>query len=233
MRMKKRIVSLALSIVLLLLLLVGCSGDDSSGTVPDSDWTPGQTSIKLLGGSWYAENGRVYVFYSVEETNKGARDADGSIMNITCLDEEGRGLDYQSKTVYPIAAGDTIRYSGSFNYIGRAPTSLDLRFTDNLGMYDFNDTVTRHSEFAIKDLHSSSDDKFYMLSGTAVNNSNVTQGVQISAIFKRNGVIIGGDSSPSDYPIEAGKSGTFTIYLPRVFETCDLSEVTVNAYFAH
>ena len=52
--MKKIFLSVALSITIFLILLTGCSGDGPSGTISGGDWTPGQTSVKLLGGSWYS-----------------------------------------------------------------------------------------------------------------------------------------------------------------------------------
>lgn len=231
--MKKKLLSVTLSIAMFLLLLTGCSGDGPSGTVSGSDWTPGQTSVKLLGGSWYSENGHVYVFYSVEATNKGSHTFTGSAMNITCLDENGRGLSYQSLPIYPIAPGDTIRYSYSFDYFGTAPSSLDIHFTDSFAMYDYDEKVSRHSEFVIDEINISISDMFYIVSGTVINNSPVSQSIMVSSIFKQNGTIIGGKSGPSSYPVEAGKSGSFTIYLPRIFETCDLYEITANAYYPY
>lgn len=225
--MKKKLVAFVLSAIMVLLLLTSCSGG-GSGTVSGGTWTPGQTSIKLLGGSWYSENGQVHVFYSAEATNKSSKTFDGSSMQITCLDEEGHGLNFSSSYIVAIAAGDTIRYSSSFEYTGRAPTSLDLHFTDNLGMYS-DDIVSRQSEFVVSGLHSSKSDAFYTISGTVANNSSKKQGVRVSAIFKQNGEIVGGDFSYAD-PIEAGKSGTFTIYLPHAFESCELYEVVANAY---
>lgn len=230
--MKKKFLSVALSITVFLILLTGCSGDGPSGTVSGSDWTPGQTSVKLLGGSWYSENGHVYVFYSVEATNKGSRSFNGSTMDITCLDENGHSLCYQSPSVYPIAPGDTIRYSGSFDYFGTAPSSLDVHFVDNLGMYYYDENVSRHSEFVIDEINMSSSDMFYIISGTVINNSSEKQGVQVSAIFKQAGKIVGGQFGYSG-PIEAGKSGSFTIYLPHAFEKCDLYEITANAYYSY
>lgn len=226
--MKKKLLSVTLSIAMFLLLLTGCSGDGPSGTVSGGDWTQGQTSVKLLGGSWYSESGHVYVFYSVEATNKSSKTFDGSTINVNCLDEEGHGLYFSSSYIVAIAAGDTIRYSNSFDYIGRAPTSLDLHFTDNPAMYS-DDKVSRHSDFVVSDIHSSSSNAFYTISGTVINNSSEKQGVQVSAIFKQDGNIVGGKFSYSD-PIEAGKSGSFTIYLPHVFENCDLYEVVATAY---
>lgn len=227
--MRKKLLSASLSIIIVVLLLVGCGSSDSSGgTMASGSWTPGQTSIKLLGASWYAENGYIHVFYSIEATNKSSRTFDGSSFNITCLDEEGRGLDFSSGYIVPIAPGDTIRYSNSFDYIGRIPTSLDLRFTDNPAMYS-DDKVSQRSDFVVSDIHSSSSNAFYTISGTVINNSFKKQSVQVSAIFKQDGKIVGGKISYSD-PIEVGKSGSFTIYLPHTFENCDLYEVVATAY---
>ena len=72
--MRKKLLSASLSIIIVVLLLVGCGSSDSSGgTMASGSWTPGQTSIKLLGASWYAENGYIHVFYSIEATNKSSR----------------------------------------------------------------------------------------------------------------------------------------------------------------
>lgn len=68
--MKKIFLSVALSITIFLILLTGCSGDGPSGTISGGDWTPGQTSVKLLGGSWYSENGHVYVFTVLKQRTK-------------------------------------------------------------------------------------------------------------------------------------------------------------------
>jgi hypothetical protein len=228
MRMKKKLVSLALAAVMLTMLLTGCSGNGSSGTVPEETWTTGQTSIKLLGGSWYSENGQVYVFYSVEATNRSSRTFGGSSIDVTCLDEENHGLNYSSSYIVPIAAGDTIQYSTSLKYTGRTPTSIELYFADKPYMYS-DDKVSYQSEFVVKDVSSSSSSAFYTISGTVVNNSSIKQGVRVSAVFMQDGKIIGGDFGYSD-PIEAGESGTFTIYLPHIFEGCDLYEVVANAY---
>lgn len=227
--MRKKLLSASLSIIIVVLLLVGCGSSDSSGgTMASGSWTPGQTSIKLLGASWYAENGHVYVFYSAEATNKSSKTFDGSTINVNCLDEEGHGLYSSPSYIVAIAAGDTIRYSNSFDYIGRIPTSLDLRFTDNPAMYS-DDKVSQRSDFVVSDIHSSSSNAFYTISGTVINNSFKKQSVQVSAIFKQDGKIVGGKFSYSD-PIEVGKSGSFTIYLPHTFENCDLYEVVATAY---
>lgn len=227
--MRKKLLSASLSIIIVVLLLVGCGSSDSSGgTMASGSWTPGQTSIKLLGGSWYSENGHVYVFYSAEATNKSSKTFDGSTINVNCLDEEGHGLYSSPSYIVAIAAGDTIRYSNSFDYIGRIPTSLDLRFTDNPAMYS-DDKVSQRSDFVVSDIHSSSSNAFYTISGTVINNSFKKQSVQVSAIFKQDGKIVGGKFCYSD-PIEVGKSGSFTIYLPHTFENCDLYEVVATAY---
>lgn len=227
--MRKKLLSASLSIIIVVLLLVGCGSSDSSGgTMASGSWTPGQTSIKLLGASWYAENGYIHVFYSIEATNKSSRTFDGSSFNITCLDEEGRGLDFSSGYIVPIAPGDTIRFSNSLKYFGRAPTSVDLRFMDNIGMYS-DDYVPYQSAFPISNISTSSSNDFYTVSGTVINNSFKKQSVQVSAIFKQDGKIVGGKFSYSD-PIEVGKSGSFTIYLPHTFENCDLYEVVATAY---
>lgn len=227
--MRKKLLSASLSIIIVVLLLVGCGSSDSSGgTMASGSWTPGQTSIKLLGASWYAENGYIHVFYSIEATNKSSKTFDGSTINVNCLDEEGHGLYSSPSYIVAIAAGDTIRYSNSFDYIGRIPTSLDLRFTDNPAMYS-DDKVSQRSDFVVSDIHSSSSNAFYTISGTVINNSFKKQSVQVSAIFKQDGKIVGGKFSYSD-PIEVGKSGSFTIYLPHTFENCDLYEVVATAY---
>lgn len=227
--MRKKLLSASLSIIIVVLLLVGCGSSDSSGgTMASGSWTPGQTSVKLLGGSWYSENGHVYVFYSAEATNKSSKTFDGSTINVNCLDEEGHGLYSSPSYIVAIAAGDTIRYSNSFDYIGRIPTSLDLRFTDNPAMYS-DDKVSQRSDFVVSDIHSSSSNAFYTISGTVINNSFKKQSVQVSAIFKQDGKIVGGKFCYSD-PIEVGKSGSFTIYLPHTFENCDLYEVAATAY---
>ena len=226
--MKKKLPTIILSLAMFLLFLTGCSGDGPSGTISGGDWTPGQTSVKLLGGSWYSENGHVYVFYSAEATNKSSKTFDGSTINVNCLDEEGHGLYSSPSYIVAIAAGGTIRYSNSFDYIGRIPTSLDLRFTDNPAMYS-DDKVSQRSDFVVSDIHSSSSNAFYTISGTVINNSFKKQSVQVSAIFKQDGKIVGGKISYSD-PIEVGKSGSFTIYLPHTFENCDLYEVVATAY---
>ena len=145
-----------------------------------------------------------------------------------CLDEEGHGLYSSPSYIVAIAAGDAIRYSNSFDYIGRIPTSLDLRFTDNPAMYS-DDKVSQRSDFVVSDIHSSSSNAFYTISGTVINNSFKKQSVQVSAIFKQDGKIVGGKFCYSD-PIEVGKSGSFTIYLPHTFENCDLYEVVATAY---
>lgn len=227
--MRKKLLSASLSIIIVVLLLVGCGSSDSSGgTMASGSWTPGQTSIKLLGGSWYSENGHVYVFYSAEATNKSSKTFDGSTINVNCLDEEGHGLYSSPSYIVAIAVGDAIRYSNSFDYIGRIPTSLDLRFTDNPAMYS-DDKVSQRSDFVVSDIHSSSSNAFYTISGTVINNSFKKQSVQVSAIFKQDGKIVGGKFCYSD-PIEVGKSGSFTIYLPHTFENCDLYEVVATAY---
>lgn len=47
--MRKKLLSASLSIIIVVLLLVGCGSSDSSGgTMASGSWTPGQTSIKLL-----------------------------------------------------------------------------------------------------------------------------------------------------------------------------------------
>lgn len=52
--MRKKLLSASLGIIIVVLLLVGCGSSDSSGgTMASGSWTPGQTSIKLLGASWY------------------------------------------------------------------------------------------------------------------------------------------------------------------------------------
>lgn len=181
--MRKKLLSASLSIIIVVLLLVGCGSSDSSGgTMASGSWTPGQTSIKLLGASWYAENGYIHVFYSIEATNKSSRTFDGSSFNITCLDEEGRGLDFSSGYIVPIAPGDTIRFSNSLKYFGRAPTSVDLRFMDNIGMYS-DDYVPYQSAFPISNISTSSSNDFYTVSGTVTNNSTEEQGIMVSAIF--------------------------------------------------
>lgn len=226
--MKKIFLSVALSITIFLILLTGCSGDGPSGTISGGDWTPGQTSVKLLGGSWYSENGYIHVFYSIEATNKSSRTFDGSSFNITCLDEEGRGLDFSSGYIVPIAPGDTIRFSNSLKYFGRAPTSVNLRFMDNIGMYS-DDYVPYQSAFPISNISTSSSNDFYTVSGTVTNNSTEEQGIMVSAIFAQKGEIIGGYFTYVN-PLYAGESELFYILAPRAFEGCDLYAVTANAY---
>lgn len=54
--MKKRFLSMILAVVLCGLLLAGCDGGGSTGTVPPAPEAPavsaGVVSIKLLGASW-------------------------------------------------------------------------------------------------------------------------------------------------------------------------------------
>ena len=227
--MRKKLLSASLSIIIVVLLLVGCGSSDSSGgTMASGSWTPGQTSIKLLGQSWYPQNCYIHVFYSIEATNKSSRTFDGSSFNITCLDEEGRGLDFSSGYIVPIAPGDTIRFSNSLKYFGRAPTSVDLRFMDNIGMYS-DDYVPYQSAFPISNISTSSSNDFYTVSGTVTNNSTEEQGIMVSAIFAQKGEIIGGYFTYAN-PLYAGESELFYILAPRAFEGCDLYAVTANAY---
>lgn len=66
--MRKKLLSASLSIIIVVLLLVGCGSSDSSGgTMASGSWTSGQTSIKLLGASWYAENGYIHVFTALKQ----------------------------------------------------------------------------------------------------------------------------------------------------------------------
>lgn len=229
--MKKKLYFLSTLLVslIIVLFLSSCDNSNSSiGTIPNGNWTPGQTSIKLLGASWYSESGNVHVFYSAEATNKSSQSFDGSSITVTCLDESGNKIYQTSSYIVPIASGDTICYSSSFKYSGTIPASLDLQFSDNIGMYS-DTSVSYQSDFIVKDVHVSTSGSFYTISGTILNQSSKKQGVRVSAIFSHYGQIIGGDSSFAD-PIDSGKSGSFTIYLPHAFEEYDLYEVVANVY---
>ena len=145
------------------------------------------------------------------------------------------GVGFFLRYIVPIAPGDTIRFSNSLKYFGRAPTSVDLRFMDNIGMYS-DDYIPYQSAFQISSISTSSSNDFYTVSGTVTNNSTEKQGIMISAIFAQKGEIIGGYFTYAD-PLDTGESELFYILAPRAFEGCDFicsySKCILTSFLVH
>lgn len=86
--MKKRFLSMILAVVLCGLLLAGCDGGGSTGTVPPAPEAPavsaGVVSIKLLGASWEKKmDGYTYVYYSAELSNGNSKTAGACQITVT------------------------------------------------------------------------------------------------------------------------------------------------------
>lgn len=120
--MKKRFLSMILAVVLCGLLLAGCDGGGSTGTVPPAPEAPavsaGVVSIKLLGASWEKKmDGYTYVYYSAELSNGNSKTAGACQITVTSRDAEGHVLDVSNGYTGRIAGNDTIRFSGGVMYV--------------------------------------------------------------------------------------------------------------------
>lgn len=126
--MKKRFLSMILAVVLCGLLLAGCDGGGSTGTVSPAPEAPaasaGVVSIKLLGASWEKKmDGYTYVYYSAELSNGNSKTAGACQITVTSRDAEGHVLDVSNDYTGRIAGNDTIRFSGRVMYVGDACTT--------------------------------------------------------------------------------------------------------------
>lgn len=129
--MKKRFLSMILAVVLCGLLLAGCDGGGSTGTVPPAPEAPavsaGVVSIKLLGASWEKKmDGYTYVYYSAELSNGNSKTAGACQITVTSRDAEGHVLDVSNGYTGRIAGNDTIRFSGGVMYVGDVPSAVEL-----------------------------------------------------------------------------------------------------------
>lgn len=214
--MKKRFLSMILAVVLCGLLLVGCDGGGSTGTVPPAPEAPaasaGTVSIKLLGASWEKKmDGYTYVYYSAELSNGNSKTAGACQITITSRDAEGHVLDVSNSYTGRIAGNDTIRFSGWVMYVGDVPSAVELAIGNPMGGYsDHFDATAKASDFQFKNVARLDESK---ISGDVVNNSSVDcTNVRVSVILKKNGQVIGGTYTYANNVKGNGGSAPFVIY---------------------
>lgn len=214
--MKKRFLSMILAVVLCGLLLAGCDGGGSTGTVPPAPEAPaasaGTVSIKLLGASWEKKmDGYTYVYYSAELSNRNSKTAGACQITITSRDAEGHVLDVSNGYTGRIAGNDTIRFSGGVMYVGDVPSAVELAVGNPMGGYnDHFDATAKASDFQFKNVARLDESK---ISGDVVNNSSVDcTNVRVSVILKKNGQVIGGTYTYANNVKGNGGSAPFVIY---------------------
>lgn len=214
--MKKRFLSLILAVVLCGLLLAGCDGGGSTGTVPPAPEAPavsaGVVSIKLLGASWEKKmDGYTYVYYSAELSNGNSKTAGACQITVTSRDAEGHVLDVSNGYTGRIAGNDTIRFSGGVMYVGDVPSAVELAVGNPMGGYnDHFDATAKASDFQFKNVARLDESK---ISGDVVNNSSVDcTNVRVSVILKKNGQVIGGTYTYANNVKGNGGSAPFVIY---------------------
>ena len=214
--MKKRFLSMILAVVLCGLLLAGCDGGGSTGTVPPAPETPavsaGVVSIKLLGASWEKKmDGYTYVYYSAELSNRNSKTAGACQITVTSRDAEGHVLDVSNGYTGRIAGNDTIRFSGGVMYVGDVPSAVELAVGNPMGGYnDHFDATAKASDFQFKNVARLDESK---ISGDVVNNSSVDcTNVRVSVILKKNGQVIGGTYTYANNVKGNGGSAPFVIY---------------------
>lgn len=214
--MKKRFLSMILAVVLCGLLLAGCDGGGSTGTVPPAPEAPavsaGVVSIKLLGASWEKKmDGYTYVYYSAELSNGNSKTAGACQITVTSRDAEGHVLDVSNGYTGRIAGNDTIRFSGGVMYVGDVPSAVELAVGNPMGGYnDHFDATAKASDFQFKNVARLDESK---ISGDVVNNSSVDCiNVRVSVILKKNGQVIGGTYTYANNVKGNGGSAPFVIY---------------------
>lgn len=214
--MKKRFLSMILAVVLCGLLLAGCDGGGSTGTVPPAPEAPaisaGVVSIKLLGASWEKKmDGYTYVYYSAELSNGNSKTAGACQITGTSRDAEGHVLDVSNGYTGRIAGNDTIRFSGGVMYVGDVPSAVELAVGNPMGGYnDHFDATAKASDFQFKNVARLDESK---ISGDVVNNSSVDcTNVRVSVILKKNGQVIGGTYTYANNVKGNGGSAPFVIY---------------------
>ena len=214
--MKKRFLSMILAVVLCGLLLAGCDGGGSTGTVPPAPEAPavsaGVVSIKLLGASWEKKmDGYTYVYYSAELSNGNSKTAGACQITVTSRDAEGHVLDVSNDYTGRIAGNDTIRISGRVMYVGDVPSAVELAVGNPMGGYnDHFDATAKASDFQFKNVARLDESK---ISGDVVNNSSVDcTNVRVSVILKKNGQVIGGTYTYANNVKGNGGSAPFVIY---------------------
>lgn len=214
--MKKRFLSMILAVVLCGLLLAGCDGGGSTGTVPPAPEAPavsaGVVSIKLLGASWEKKmDGYTYVYYSAELSNGNSKTAGACQITVTSRDAEGHVLDVSNDYTGRIAGNDTIRFSGGVMYVGDVPSAVELAVGNPMGGYnDHFDATAKASDFQFKNVARLDESK---ISGDVVNNSSVDcTNVRVSVILKKNGQVIGGTYTYANNVKGNGSSAPFVIY---------------------
>lgn len=214
--MKKRFLSMILAVVLCGLLLAGCDGGGSTGTVPPAPEAPaasaGTVSIKLLGASWEKKmDGYTYVYYSAELSNRNSKTAGACQITVTSRDAEGHVLDVSNGYTGRIAGNDTIRFSGGVMYVGDVPSAVELAVGNPMGGYnDHFDATAKASDFQFKNVARLDESK---ISGDVVNNSSVDcTNVRVSVILKKNGQVIGGTYTYANNVKGNGGSAPFVIY---------------------
>lgn len=214
--MKKRFLSMILAVVMCGLLLAGCDGGGSTGTVPPAPEAPaasaGVVSIKLLGASWEKKmDGYTYVYYSAELSNRNSKTAGACQITVTSRDAEGHVLDVSNGYTGRIAGNDTIRFSGGVMYVGDVPSAVELAVGNPMGGYnDHFDATAKASDFQFKNVARLDESK---ISGDVVNNSSVDcTNVRVSVILKKNGQVIGGTYTYANNVKGNGGSAPFVIY---------------------
>lgn len=214
--MKKRFLSMILAVVLCGLLLAGCDGGGSTGTVPPAPEAPavsaGVVSIKLLGASWEKKmDGYTYVYYSAELSNRNSKTAGACQITVTSRDAEGHVLDVSNGYTGRIAGNDTIRFSGGVMYVGDVPSAVELAVGNPMGGYnDHFDATAKASDFQFKNVARLDESK---ISGDVVNNSSVDcTNVRVSVILKKNGQVIDGTYTYANNVKGNGGSAPFVIY---------------------
>lgn len=214
--MKKRFLSMILAVVLCGLLLAGCDGGGSTGTVPPAPEAPavsaGVVSIKLLGASWEKKmDGYTYVYYSAELSNGNSKTAGACQITVTSRDAEGHVLDVSNGYTGRIAGNDTIRFSGGVMYVGDVPSAVELAVGNPMGGYnDHFDATAKASDFQFKNVARLDESK---ISGDVVNNSSVDcTNIRVSVILKKNGQVIGGTYTYANNVKGNGGSAPFVIY---------------------
>lgn len=204
------------AVVLCGLLLAGCDGGGSTGTVPPAPEAPavsaGVVSIKLLGASWEKKmDGYTYVYYSAELSNGNSKTAGACQITVTSRDAEGHVLDVSNGYTGRIAGNDTIRFSGGVMYVGDVPSAVELAVGNPMGGYnDHFDATAKASDFQFKNVARLDESK---ISGDVVNNSSVDcTNVRVSVILKKNGQVIGGTYTYANNVKGNGGSAPFVIY---------------------
>ena len=224
--MKKKFLAFILSAAMATLLLTGCSGGGSSGTVPGGTQTSsnGKVSIKMLGASWEELGGYMFVYYSAEVTNGNSQTAGGCAVTVTSRNQDGKVLDVSTMDgTGLIASGDTIRYSGKTYYVGEAPATVELSIGSPYGYNNNYGAVARSSELKPTNIALINGSK---ITGDLVNDSSVTPtNVRVSVLFKQNGKYIGGDSTWVNHVQPNGVKAAFEVYIPDCCEGFDSYEV--------